>query len=615
MATIEYDIITEWLESNQQAFSNPEVYVSFNSYLISEFGITQATKEETLIKRYALLCWLEFHKQGFVCIEIADVLNPTLAMSGLFRKLNGTNWDLDTLLNVLSDLSFKDGFESFVVEEGRLYMKRHLTFENEIVSWLKNVDYEPESYLANRRVSGLELADYRKWIIQEFSTLDTPKKQILTHLFSSQFIIVTGGPGTGKTYTLERIMKVYHQWFPDLRIQLAAPTGKAAKRMNESIDTGLLELYGEAMTIHRMLGARHDGSFSKGVKNRLNSDIIIIDEASMIDIDLFIQIIRACKEGSQLILVGDRFQLDSVEAGNILGDLCAHKPNVDRTSYGVFELETNYRQKSSSSIPDLSLAIKNGDWASCRDLLTNEDLIDVVWQTFNPDITYERNGIRNYLLECAVVEFSRLKSQLGSSVNNPGNLDSHCLLGAVRQGWLGIEPMNEFIDHMIRTNVLSASVHSDSVNGPWYLGRPIMIRENDASKELFNGDMGICSSLDPVCVRFKTLNREQNLSTTQSVDEAASTAAKGIGWKEFPASSLPLFELGYALTIHKSQGSEYDHVYVILSPTDSLLHTRELLYTAVTRARKSVTIIATEAQLEKAVSTTKMRRSGLQSKL
>ena len=176
MATIEYDIITEWLESNQQAFSNPEVYVSFNSYLISEFGITQATKEETLIKRYALLCWLEFHKQGFVCIEIADVLNPTLAMSGLFRKLNGTNWDLDTLLNVLSDLSFKDGFESFVVEEGRLYMKRHLTFENEIVSWLKNVDYEPESYLANRRISGLELADYRKWIIQEFSTLDTPKK-------------------------------------------------------------------------------------------------------------------------------------------------------------------------------------------------------------------------------------------------------------------------------------------------------------------------------------------------------------------------------------------------------------------------------------------------------
>ena len=187
MATIEHDIITEWLESNQQAFSNPTVFLSFNSYLISEFGITHATKEETLIKRYALLCWLEFHKQGFVSIEIADILKPTLAMSGLFRKLDGTNWDIDTLLNVLSDLSFKEGFESFVVEEERLYMKRHLTFENEIVPWLKNVDYEPKSYLANRRVSGLELADYRKWIIQEFSNLDDPKKQILTHLFSSQF--------------------------------------------------------------------------------------------------------------------------------------------------------------------------------------------------------------------------------------------------------------------------------------------------------------------------------------------------------------------------------------------------------------------------------------------
>ena len=122
------------------------------------------------------------------------------------------------------------------------------------------------------------------------------------------------------------------------------------------------------------------------------------------------------------------------------------------------------------------------------------------------------------------------------------------------------------------------------------------------------------SSLDPVCVRFNTLNRDQNLSVTQSVDEAASTAAMGLGWKDIPASSLPSFELGYALTIHKSQGSEYDHVYVILSPTDSLLHTRELLYTAVTRARISVTILATEVQLEKAVSQQK-RRSGLQSKL
>ena len=120
----------------------------------------------------------------------------------------------------------------------------------------------------------------------------------------------------------------------------------------------------------------------------------------MIDIDLFIHIIRACKEGSQLILVGDRFQLESVEAGNILGDLCTHKPNTDHTSYGVFELETNYRQKSSSSIPDLSLAIKNGDWASCRDLLTNEDLKDVRWQSYNPNKSTERNGVRNYLLEC-----------------------------------------------------------------------------------------------------------------------------------------------------------------------------------------------------------------------
>ena len=164
--------------------------------------------------------------------------------------------------------------------------------------------------------------------------------------------------------------------------------------------------------------------------------------------------------------------------------------------------------------------------------MTNEDLKDVRWQSYNPNKSTERNGVRNYLLECAKIEFNRLKRQLDSSINNPGNVESHCLLGAVRQGWLGIEPINEFIDQKIRTNALSTLVDSGGVNGPWYLGRPIMIRENDTSKELFNGDMGICSSLDPVCVRFNTLNRDQNLSVTQSVDEAASTAAMGLGWKK-----------------------------------------------------------------------------------
>ena len=621
MASNNGDIITDWLVQNEQAFRDPADFLAFNSYLISEFGVAQATEEKALIKRYALLRWLEFHKQGFVCIEMENILYPGTKMRELYHQIDGPTWDKEALIHVLSDLSFTSGFESFELEDGRLYMKRHLSFENEIVNWLKNIDYSLDSFLSNRGISELTWNEYVDWIAQEFSDLDMLKKRVLAHLFSMQFLIVTGGPGTGKTFTLERIMKAYQRWHPELKIHLAAPTGKAAKRMNESIDPSILGIYGEARTIHRMLGARHDGRFTKGVKNRLISDVVVIDEASMIDIDLFIHIVRALKDGAQLILVGDRFQLDSVEAGNILGDLCTHQPEENKASYGVFELETNYRQKSNSIIPALSEAIKGGDWETCRSLLLSDEFVDVEWWGFNSDERIEREAIKKRVIDFGKHGFTAVKQQLGALSENEGvgkemeveAFGSYSLLGAVRRGWLGIETINALVDTQVRSEILGASKNSDNVNGPWYLGRPIMIRENDAVKELFNGDMGICSSLDPVCIRFDTVQAGQK----KSVDGLSNSVEAGdtLGGKEFPASSLPSYELGYALTIHKSQGSEYDHVCVILSSADSLLHTRELLYTAVTRARKNVTIVATEEQLKKAVSTTKMRRSGLQSKL
>ena len=621
MASNKGDIITDWLVQNEQIFSDSADFLAFNSYLISEFSVAQATEEKALIKRYALLRWLEFHKQGFVCIEIEDILDSNAKMRELYHQIGGPTWDKEALIQVLSDLSFTSGFESFEMEDGRLYMKRHLSFENEIVNWLENVDYSLNSFLPNRSNSELTSNEYIDWIAQEFSDLGALKKQVLAHLFSMQFLIVTGGPGTGKTLTLERIMKAYQRWHPELKIQLAAPTGKAAKRMNECIDSSLLDVFGEAKTIHRMLEARHDGRFSKGVKNRLIFDVVIIDEASMIDIDLFIQILRALKDGAQLILVGDRFQLDSVEAGNIFGDFCTHQPEENKASYGVFELDTNYRQESNSSIPALSEAIKGGDWEICRSLLLSDEFVDVEWWDFNPDERAEREAIKKRVIEFGKHGFTAVNQQVDALSEDEGvgketeleSLGSYILLGAVRRGWLGVETINALVDTQLRSEILGASKNSDNVNGPWYLGRPIMIRENDAGKELFNGDMGICSSLDPVCISFDTVQEGQK----KSVNESSNGVEAGIklGGKEYPASSLPSYELGYASTIHKSQGSEYDHVCVILSSVDSLLQTRELLYTAVTRARKKVTIVATEEQFKKAVSTTKMRRSGLQSKL
>ena len=211
MASNKGDIITDWLVQNVQIFSDPADFLAFNSYLISEFGGVQATEEKALIKRYALLRWLEFHKQGFVCIEMEDILDSNAKMQELYHQIGGPKWDKEALIQVLSDLSFTSGFESFEMEDGRLYMKRHLSFENEIVNWLENVDYSLNSFLPNRSISELTSNEYIDWIAQEFSDLDAPKKRVLAHLFSMQFLIVTGGPGTGKTFTLERIMKAYQR--------------------------------------------------------------------------------------------------------------------------------------------------------------------------------------------------------------------------------------------------------------------------------------------------------------------------------------------------------------------------------------------------------------------
>ena len=155
MANNDGDIITDWLVQNEQVFREPTDFLAFNSYLISEFGVAQATEEKALIIRYALLRWLEFHKQGFVCIEMEDILDPGTKMRELYHQIDGPTWDKEALINVLSDLSFTSGFESFELEDGRLYMKRHLSFENEIVKWLKNVDYSLNTFLPNRGISEL----------------------------------------------------------------------------------------------------------------------------------------------------------------------------------------------------------------------------------------------------------------------------------------------------------------------------------------------------------------------------------------------------------------------------------------------------------------------------
>lgn len=576
--------IEVWL--NKQVYANKEYlsYRSFNSYLREEFGTELSDTDQGCAQRYILLQWFYYQQMGYVCTTIEDLMVPNSLFSDLFKGLKGEEWTTDYVLELLQNLPFKGDFKPFMVEEDRLYMHRYWDYERCIADWINQTAELSSADFA--KVTGLQSKrGYEDWVREYFKELDESKLEVLLHLFDTRFSIVTGGPGTGKTYTLEKILRVYQYWFPAKNVYLAAPTGKAAKRMEQSISSDLIELYGAPTTIHKMLEAHWDGTFRRTEKRKLSADLVIIDEASMVDIDLFYHVLKALNNNSQLVLLGDHHQLESVEAGSLLGDLCSNGAESTQLSvpYQVFELDRVYRQAESSHIPELAESIKLGNMDLVTHLLNDTSKADVNWI----ESTHTLHSHLPLLHSWAEHDLNYSKDQmLGVSSIDSAQKESYKVLSPHRVGSFGCDTINQIMDRKNR------QLYSQENLSSWYIGRPIIIQVNDPNTKLYNGDIGICSDIDPDRI----------------------TKLDG-GEEDILVSRLPQYELAYALTIHKSQGSEFDHVLVILHPEDSLLHTRELLYTAVTRAKKSITILATEDQLKKAVSTRTNRRSGLIGKI
>ena len=578
------EIIEIWLE--KQVYANKEYlsYKSFNSYLIEEFGSKYADTPRGCAQRYILLQWFYYQQMGYVCTTIEDLLMPSLLFSDLFKRLKGEEWTYDFILELLQKLPFREDFRPFKVEEDRLYMHRYWDYERCIADWinetaeLSSVDFAEATGLHSK-------SDYEDWVREHFTELDEAKLDVLLYLFDTRFSIVTGGPGTGKTYTLEKILMIYKHWLPTKKVCLAAPTGKAAKRMGQSISSDLIDVYGTPTTIHKMLEAHWDGTYRRTEKRKLMADLVIIDEASMVDIDLFYHVLKALKNDTQLVLLGDHHQLESVEAGSLLGDLCSigAKSNQLRVPYQVFELDRVYRQAESSNIPELAESIKLGDMDLVKHILKDASKADVNWIESNLSIHSHVPLLHLW----AEHDLSYSKDLvLGDSSKEIAEKESYKVLSPHRVGSFGCDTINQIMDRKNHQLYLQKNLSS------WYLGRPIIIQVNDPNTKLYNGDIGVCTAIDP-----------DRITKLDGEDE------------DILVSRLPQYELAYALTIHKSQGSEFDHVLVILHPEDSILHTRELLYTAVTRAKKSITILATEEQLKKAVSTRTNRRSGLIKKI
>lgn len=439
---------------------------------------------------------------------------------------------------------------------------------------------------------------------------------------TKKFCVISGGPGTGKTTTVTRILSLLiEQSYPaKLRIALAAPTGKAAARLQNSIKSAKSSLPCEphkkelipetASTIHRLLGSVYGSPyFRHDEKNPLETDVLIVDEASMVPISLMAKLMQALRPSARLILLGDKDQLSSVEAGAVLGDICdcsdyksypegflklinecgrlGQNDNFissdgDTISDCIVQLKKSYRFKNDSGIGLLSRKVNEGNAAEALSILKEGSSEEVAWKELKRAET-----IPELIREKITLWFESY-----INADNPAEafkrFESFRILCALREGPFGVNEINRIAEQVLKEKKLIWSQNK------WYHGRPVIITGNDYNLQLFNGDTGLVLP-----------DKE-----AQNNYRAFFVSPDG-SFRRFHQLRLPVHETVYAMTVHKSQGSEFDNVLLILPDRDAPVLTRELLYTGITRARKSVEIWGTSKIFTESVLRKTERNSGL----
>lgn len=448
-----------------------------------------------------------------------------------------------------------------------LYLHRYFTFETGVVGFIQRAAVVPEP-----PVTSLELLD--QLFPQVGEEVDYQKQAAyssLVHFFS----VISGGPGTGKTTTVAKVLALHLGLNPSLRIMLAAPTGKAATRLEQSLaetclglDLGHKEkIAGPVQTIHRLLGFRRSG-FKYNAEKLLPADLVLVDEASMVDLPLMADLMAALPENCRLILLGDQYQLASVQPGAVLGEICAGKKDASGAVPAIVTLEKSFRFKGESGIRLLADFIKQGDGAAALRVLADGRY---------PDVTLAPHDTHGVITEIQASFKGDEPEELLAGFRKLGVLCCH------RMGTFGVEGINK-----------QAMKMGNSALGQYYQGLPLMILANDHALGLYNGD---------TCVVLEEDSRFY----------ACFKTAEGL--RRIPVRKLPTHAPAYGITVHKSQGSEYADVAFILPEISSKVLGRELVYTAVTRARNRVTIYGAAAQFTDAVARRVVRVSGLAGRL
>lgn len=408
---------------------------------------------------------------------------------------------------------------------------------------------------------------------------------------SQRTTVLTGGPGTGKTTTVAALLALLTEQAdragqPRLRIALAAPTGKAAARLQQAVlaevadlsDVDRSRLAGlQAVTLHRLLGTRPDTSarFRHDRDNRLPHDVVVVDETSMVSLTMMARLLEAVRPESRLILVGDPDQLTSIEAGAVLADLVDGL--AGRADVHLASLVTSHRY--GESIRSLAEAVRAGDADRVVGLLHEGGE--------HVEFVADAHALRSRLVGHAVkLRSAALADDRAGAL---ASLDELRLLCAHREGLHGVRHWNRQLERWLTEET------GEGIWSPWYAGRPVLVTANDYGLGLYNGDTGV---------------------VTRRADGTLRAAiAATSGDLDFATSRLGEVETMHAMTIHKSQGSQAGEVAVLLPPQDSRLLTRELFYTAITRAREKVVVVGSEGDVRAAIARRAQRATGLARRL
>ncbi len=504
----------------------------------------------TLEQLSALLSTFYYKEQGN-CAVNQKMYEHFLELIGIKKKYSLK--EIATKSNLISD---PESYAPFVFSQNLLYQQKWYEYENTVANWI--VEKSESTIELNENLFNTLKENY----LPEENDL---QQQAIYKSFIQSILFLTGGPGTGKTYTIHQIINAHKEVFGDSYVvKIAAPTGKAVQKINNWIEVNE-DLSLKAVTVHQLLGAKDSLTGFTHTKNAIIADVVIIDEASMMDLNLWYYLIMSLSKKTRLIIVGDPHQLASVDSGSVLNDICITCLDSSVPKHQLkdsfIELTKTHRFTNKSDIQLLADAIKSMDVETTLAYLLDPKYSTIQW--LEPTSTNLKKVINDYGIKPAI---------------NPNN-QSYAILSVLRKGYFGCENLNKMVERELK------KIYGVSQNQEWFNFRLIMINKNDYSLGIQNGEIGTY------------------------IEESGNVNFSGNRF--VPINKIKNYESGYCVTVHKSQGSEYNQVAIILPDKLNPILTKEILYTAVTRARGGTLILGSKELLEASIKKQLSRASGM----